>query len=400
MVKNTANTVISGLQSVSEGALGKLTSSQATKSAVQGAMQLKDRGDRILRGLESIEERLTAIEKRLTRSMGSRRSRPRRAPARPRASRGRRPRSARPTTRAKSSLAAGTRKRSAAGHDLEPRPASSRPPRRRARPAAAPRRSTSSAARAQHVDARVLDVAAAVELRRGRHEVELRHVADQHDVEQAVVGLRRRERASSRRRASVPFATITSCIRPRRSPPSKADRHLGVLPGDELARERVVERRPTAERLRHRVRAPGDRAAHPDRADVGEEPLASTSSGREHRPADVDRRAASRRARPRTASSNFVGIPWVRPKSWPVPFGSTAISASDAGDPVDDLVQRPVAADDDDQLGPSPAASRASSVRWPGRSESSASPSSPSSRARSAQLRPALRRSRRSRSPG
>ncbi len=66
MVKNTANTVISGLQSVSEGALGKLTSSQATRSAVQGAMQLKDRGDRILRGLESIEERLTAIEKRLT----------------------------------------------------------------------------------------------------------------------------------------------------------------------------------------------------------------------------------------------------------------------------------------------------------------------------------------------
>jgi hypothetical protein len=66
MVKNTASTVISGLQSVSEGALGKLTSSQATRSAVQGAMQLKDRGDRILRGLESIEERLTAIEKRLT----------------------------------------------------------------------------------------------------------------------------------------------------------------------------------------------------------------------------------------------------------------------------------------------------------------------------------------------
>jgi hypothetical protein len=65
MVKNTANTVISQLQSVSEGALGKLTQSTATRSAVQGAMQLKDRGDRILRGLESIEERLTAIEKRL-----------------------------------------------------------------------------------------------------------------------------------------------------------------------------------------------------------------------------------------------------------------------------------------------------------------------------------------------
>jgi hypothetical protein len=59
------NTVISQLQSVSEGALGKITSSQATRNAVQSAMSLKDRGDKILRGLESIEERLTAIEKRL-----------------------------------------------------------------------------------------------------------------------------------------------------------------------------------------------------------------------------------------------------------------------------------------------------------------------------------------------
>jgi hypothetical protein len=65
MVKNTKNTVISQLQSVSEGALGKLTQSQATRSAIEGAMSLKDRGDKILRGLESIEERLTAIEKRL-----------------------------------------------------------------------------------------------------------------------------------------------------------------------------------------------------------------------------------------------------------------------------------------------------------------------------------------------
>jgi hypothetical protein len=59
------NSVISQLQSVSEGALGKITSSQKTRTAVQGAMSLKDRGDKILRGLESIEERLTAIEKRL-----------------------------------------------------------------------------------------------------------------------------------------------------------------------------------------------------------------------------------------------------------------------------------------------------------------------------------------------
>jgi hypothetical protein len=62
MVKNT---MISQLQSVSEGALGKITQSGPTRSAVQSAMQLKDRGDRILRGLDSIEDRLTAIEKRL-----------------------------------------------------------------------------------------------------------------------------------------------------------------------------------------------------------------------------------------------------------------------------------------------------------------------------------------------
>ena len=55
---------------------------------------------------------------------------------------------------------------------------------------------------AQHLDLRVRDVAALVELRRGRDEVELRHVADQDDVEEAVVGRGVRARASSRRRAT------------------------------------------------------------------------------------------------------------------------------------------------------------------------------------------------------
>jgi len=58
--------VISQLQSVSEDALEKIASSAATRSALQSAMQLKDRGQRILTGFESIETRLTLIEKRLS----------------------------------------------------------------------------------------------------------------------------------------------------------------------------------------------------------------------------------------------------------------------------------------------------------------------------------------------
>ncbi len=39
----------------------------------------------------------------------------------------------------------------------------------------------------------------------------------------------------------------------------------------------------------------------------------------------------------------------MRPKSWPVPFGRTAISAFVPASAVHDLVHRPVAADDDEQ---------------------------------------------------
>ncbi len=59
-----------------------------------------------------------------------------------------------------------------------------------------------------------------------------------------------------------------------------------VLPGEELARERVVERRPAAECLRHRVGASSHRAAHPGRADVGEE---AARAALELDPAEVDR---------------------------------------------------------------------------------------------------------------
>ena len=81
----------------------------------------------------------------------------------------------------------------------------------------------------------------------------------------------------------------------------------------------------------------------------------------------------------------------MRTKSQPVPRGITASSpAVAARDPVGDLVDGAVAADDDEQLAPSSAASRASSARWPGRSEKSASPSSPGVAAAVGELRPAL----------
>lgn len=65
MVKKTVMSQLQQLQTVSEATLEKLSKNQATRSAIQGATQLRERGDRILRGLDSIEERLTAIEKRL-----------------------------------------------------------------------------------------------------------------------------------------------------------------------------------------------------------------------------------------------------------------------------------------------------------------------------------------------
>ena len=65
MVKKTVIEQLQQLQSVSEGAIEKQTQHQAARSALSSAAQLRERGDRILRGLDSVEDRLTAIEKRL-----------------------------------------------------------------------------------------------------------------------------------------------------------------------------------------------------------------------------------------------------------------------------------------------------------------------------------------------
>ena len=57
--------VMSQLASVGEGALEKIAHSPATRTAYQGAKQLKDRGEKFVQGLDSVDERLAAIEKRL-----------------------------------------------------------------------------------------------------------------------------------------------------------------------------------------------------------------------------------------------------------------------------------------------------------------------------------------------
>jgi hypothetical protein len=56
---------MSQLQSVGEEALGKLAQSPATRNALQGAMNVKDRVEKVVRGLDGIEKRVVAIEKRL-----------------------------------------------------------------------------------------------------------------------------------------------------------------------------------------------------------------------------------------------------------------------------------------------------------------------------------------------
>ncbi len=57
--------VLSQLQSVGEDALGRLAKSPATRTALTSALQLKDRAGKTLSGLEGVETRLDAIEKRL-----------------------------------------------------------------------------------------------------------------------------------------------------------------------------------------------------------------------------------------------------------------------------------------------------------------------------------------------
>ncbi len=84
--------VISQLQTAGESALGKVAQNPATRGALKGAIELKDRGERIVHGLESIDGRLSAIEKRLA-SLESQAPKPRRAASTASSSRAAKPRS-------------------------------------------------------------------------------------------------------------------------------------------------------------------------------------------------------------------------------------------------------------------------------------------------------------------
>lgn len=53
------------LASVGEGAIGKLAQNPVTHKALEGALQLKERVEKLVNGLESLEQRMTAAEQRL-----------------------------------------------------------------------------------------------------------------------------------------------------------------------------------------------------------------------------------------------------------------------------------------------------------------------------------------------
>jgi hypothetical protein len=61
----TKRTMLGQLTSVGEGAIGKLAQNPVTHKAVESAIQVKERVEKVVRGLESIDRRMTAVEKRL-----------------------------------------------------------------------------------------------------------------------------------------------------------------------------------------------------------------------------------------------------------------------------------------------------------------------------------------------
>jgi len=57
--------VFSQLTSVGEGALGRLAQNPVTHRAYEGAMQVKDRVEKLVNGLAELEERVTKLEERV-----------------------------------------------------------------------------------------------------------------------------------------------------------------------------------------------------------------------------------------------------------------------------------------------------------------------------------------------
>ena len=351
-------------------------------------MQLKDRAGKTIAGLEGIEERLAAIEKRLAALEGK--AKPADDPdpldhGEDRVEAGRvevhdRRQAALLGEQAEELAASrATRSRSAPGTTSNRAGVVPRP-RRRARAAAARGVDVDGRA-AHHLDLAVADVAAAVELRRSRHEVELRDVADQHDVEDAVVGVARPGRASSRRRASA------------RSRRSRRASGRGARRRRRRRSPRCSARRRTRGRARSRTsrarRAPST-SSSPARATAPLMPTEPTLAKTRRRLRAV---GAANVARPTSTAAGAVdrdahrvvepGRDAVRP---PEVLAGAVRQDGDLGarpgDAVHDLVQRPVAADDDEQLALAGRARARARSGGRGRSDRSSSPSSPSSAAR------------------
>jgi hypothetical protein len=57
--------VLSQLASVSEGALGKLAGNEVTQKALHGALQLKDRVEKLVASITDLDDRVDALEKRV-----------------------------------------------------------------------------------------------------------------------------------------------------------------------------------------------------------------------------------------------------------------------------------------------------------------------------------------------
>jgi chromosome segregation ATPase len=61
----TRKLTLAQLASVGEGAIGRLAQNPVTHKAVEGALQLKERVEKLVTGFESLEQRMTAVEQRL-----------------------------------------------------------------------------------------------------------------------------------------------------------------------------------------------------------------------------------------------------------------------------------------------------------------------------------------------
>jgi hypothetical protein len=77
-------TVISQLTSAGESALEQLASSPVTRKALEGAMQVKDRVEKVVGSLGEMDNRVSALEKRLEALEKAKRSTAKKPAAKPR----------------------------------------------------------------------------------------------------------------------------------------------------------------------------------------------------------------------------------------------------------------------------------------------------------------------------